>query len=325
MAVLVTGGTGFIGSNIVGCLARRGEDVVAFDMSPPDQATQPLLRHFPDRVSIIRGDMRDLVLLQKLVADHSVDAVVHAAAITPADKAWEHDHCQEIVEVNLLGAVNIFQLARSLPSLRRVIYISSDAVYGSLRPKRPVTEDHPVTLQGLYAITKYTSELMGHRWRQLFDLDIVSARLSSIYGPLERITSSRKRMSTIYSLVRLAVEGKPIKINSLQERRDYIHVWDVARGVVGLLQAPSLNHEIYNISAGKAYSVGEVLEALAGCVPGMCYSVVAQEEANVWVDPGRQEGPVDNNRLRTELNFELQYPLPEGLRQYVQWVSEKNY
>ena len=324
MTVLVTGGTGFIGINIVGCLARRGEDVVALDASPPDQSPQSLLRHFPDRVSIIRGDVRDLALLQQLAADHNVDRIVHAAAITPADTEWERDHCQAIVEVNLLGTVNVFQLARSLSSLHRVIYISSGAVYGSMQAQGPVTEDHPVAPQGLYAITKYASELVGHRWRQLFDLDIASVRLSEVYGPMQRITPSSQRMSSIYTLVRLAVQGKPIKINSLEERRDYVHVWDVARGIVDLLQAPSLAHEIYNISEGVAYSMDEVLEALAGCVPEMSYSVVTQEEANVWVDPGRQEEPMDNTRLRAELNFELQYSLTEGLKQYVHWLSEGN-
>ena len=70
--------------------------------------------------------------------------------------------------------------------------------------------------------------------------------------------------------------------------------------------------------------MGEVLEALAGFVPGMHYSVVAEGEAKVWVNPERQEEPIDNSRLRTELKSELQYPLAEGRKQRVCWVSKGN-
>ena len=323
MAILVTGATGFVGSNIVSCLTERGEEVVALHFSPLDQAAQLLLGRYPDQVAVVRGDVRDLALLQRLVSDHDINGIVHSATITPGGMERERELCQAIVEVNLLGTVNIFQVACSLPSLHRVIYVSSTAVYGSLLEKGAVTEEHPVAPGSLYAITKYASELMGRRWKQLFDLDIVSVRLSSVYGPMERTTSSRKRMSAIYNFVRLALEGKPIKVNALSYQTDWIHVWDVARGVVDLLQAPSVAHETYNISAGVPHSIGEVLEALAECMPEMFYSVVGQEEADVWVDPGYQEGRTDNNRLRRELCFELQYPLTEGLRQYVRWLSEE--
>ena len=324
MAILVTGATGFVGSNIVRCLAERGKDVVALHFSPLDQPAQLLLERFPNHVVAVRGDVRNLAFMQKLVADYDVDGIVHAATITPRDTQQERERCREIVDVNLLGTVNVFQVARSVPSLQRVIYVSSTAVYGSVLEEGLVTEEHPVAPRGIYSITKYTCELMGRRWKQLFGLDIVSVRLSSVYGPMERITSSREHMSAIYAFTRLALKGQPIKVNALSYRTDWVHVWDVARDVVELLQAPSLSYETYNISAGVPHSIGEVLEALAECMPEMSYSVVAEEKADVWVDPGYQEGPTDNNRLRTELKFELQYPLTEGLRQYMRWLSEGN-
>lgn len=96
MAVLATGGTGFVGSNIVSYLADGGEDVVAFDLSPSGQATQWLLQRFPDRVTVIPGDTGDLALLQQLVADHNVDRIVHAALLHLGGTERERERCQAI-------------------------------------------------------------------------------------------------------------------------------------------------------------------------------------------------------------------------------------
>jgi len=128
----------------------------------------------------------------------------------------------------------------------------------------------------------------------------------------------------MYTLVRLAMEGKTIKVNSLAAWSGWIHAWDVARAVVGLLQAPRLTYDVYNISAGVTHSLGEVLEALAACVPNVRYSVVGEEDANVYIHPARRGQPMDVRRLREELDFEFQYPLAEGLKQYVRWLFEGN-
>jgi UDP-glucose 4-epimerase len=324
MAVLVTGGMGFVGSSVTCHLANEGEDVVAVHLSPLDRSAQRLLGRFPDRVTAVRADVRDLALLQQIVGDHNVDRVVHAATITPGGAERERELCDAIVAVNLLGTVNVLKMVRSLPSVRRMIYISSTAVYGSILEEGRVTEDDPVAPKGLYAITKYASELMARRWGQLFKLDVVSVRLSSVYGPMERATSSRNRLSAVHAFARLGLEGKPIRVNALSYQTDWIHVWDVGRAIVELLKAPSLSHTTYNVSAGVPHSVGEVLEAFAECLPQMTYSVVAEQESDIWLDPGYQEGPTDNSRLCSDLGFQLQYPLTKGLRQYVRWLSEED-
>lgn len=88
-------------------------------------------------------------------------------------------------------------------------------------------------------------------------------------------------MSSICTLVRLAVQGKPTKVDAVEERRHYVHTWHVARGIVDLLQAPSLAHEVYNVSGRLVYSTGGGLQALASCVPEMSHSVVARGSKRV--------------------------------------------
>lgn len=318
MAILVTGGTGFVGRNVVDRLAALGREVIAFDL--PSQDSQPVTS-LPVGVEFAPGDVTSQTALEKLVDRYTITGIIHAAAVTPRSTEEEASRGRSIIDVNFAGTMNVLHLARSLPSLVRIVYVSSTAVYGSWLTCTKLVEDLPLAPQDLYSIAKYASELACARWSQLYELDIVSARLTSVYGPYEHTTSSRKRMSTVHEVVHHALVGEKIRINGLEESTDWIHAYDVALGITHLLEARTLNHQVYNLGSGITHSAGDILRAVVAILPQTRFEVVPEEEANVRIDPQYQETNTDIGRIAADTCFQARYPLREGLAQYIEWLT----
>ena len=162
MATLVTGGTGFVGANIVRSLAQAGHEVVCFDLNGPDQMTQGFMHEISSKVSYVQGDMLDWPLIERLGAEHSIDRIVHAAVFTVNRVELETQRSRDVIAINIEGTANLLELARAL-KVDRFAYISSGAVYGSAAPgDQTLNEDTPPVPLNLYGITKYASELLPH-------------------------------------------------------------------------------------------------------------------------------------------------------------------
>ncbi|MEA2529234.1 MAG: hypothetical protein QOG89_878, partial [Thermomicrobiales bacterium] len=131
MVTLVTGGNGWVPCHIVRRLARRGETVVSYDLMEPDDLLRTFLGSDIEQVVFEPGDIADEDRLREVAERHGVTRIIHAAAITPrVDR--ERREPKRIVEVNLLGTVNVLEVARQLPSFERLIYVSSCAVWGNV-------------------------------------------------------------------------------------------------------------------------------------------------------------------------------------------------
>ena len=133
MAVLVTGGSGLVGLNIVEQFLGRGDSVVAFSSTPLPESAIALFKTFPGDLAVVDGDVRDGEIVDRLFRDHAVDRVIHGAAIT-ADDTRARGHMRDIVEVNVLGTVEVLEASRR-HQVSRFIYISSASVSAwSMRP-----------------------------------------------------------------------------------------------------------------------------------------------------------------------------------------------
>ena len=199
MATLVTGGAGFVGSNIVKGLAEAGHRVVCFDLTPADALLRDYLKPWAQNVTFVQGDILNVKDLEQAAAVHAIDKVVHAAAFTPAQRgSMETERSRDIVNINIEGTVNLLDLAAAC-NLKRFLYVSSEAVYGDPPAGMAlVHEDAPLRPRNLYAISKHTSEQLTRRYGDLHGFQTASVRLSYPYGPMERVTGHRSRMSLIY-------------------------------------------------------------------------------------------------------------------------------
>ncbi|MFP6635420.1 MAG: NAD(P)-dependent oxidoreductase, partial [Dehalococcoidia bacterium] len=133
MATLVTGGTGFVGSNIVKTLLQRGHQVVCFDLVPPNDLLTSYIRPWADRVTFLQGDILAPGDLEQ-AEDHNIDRIVHAAVFTGVLPEVEASRSRSIVDINVMGTTNLLELARRIIP-QRFLYVSSGSVYGD-RPKQ---------------------------------------------------------------------------------------------------------------------------------------------------------------------------------------------
>ncbi len=315
MSTLVTGGTGFVGVNIVKELARAQHQVVSLDLNGPDQLTQDFLAAEASQISFVTGDILDHAVLEQAAREYNIDKIVHAAVYTVNRTELETRRSRDIIDINITGTANLLEMARQ-HRVGRFLYISSGAAYGSARPPdQTFSEDDPPLPQNLYGITKFASEMLTHRYGQLHQLSTASARLSTPYGPMERVTGHRAVMSVFYHLTGQVVREEPVKADAEAEARDYTYVADIADGVRAILDAPSLPHDLYNITAGRWITPTDILEELKGVAPE------ATVDSASTTGGGQQQGrgPLSAQRLAQDLGWRAKFDLATGLAEYLQW------
>ena len=246
---------------------------------------------------------------------------MHAAAFTGTRPDIEVERSRSIVGINSVGTVNLLGLACGL-SLERFLYVSSAAVYGeSHSPGDALREDTDLRPHNLYAATKYAGELLTRRYGEIHGFEAVSVRLTSPYGPMERVTRHRAMMSMLYQWSGNVVRGEPMRVGDRTLGRDYTYVSDSAAGVSTVLDAPSMTYDVYNISSGRWTTVEEIIKVLRGLRPSV----------QVVDDPGKEFGMVgpsavprvmDMTRIQQDLGFTTSFDLAAGLRYYLQWRDE---
>ena len=323
MATLVTGGAGFVGSNIVKAVAAEGHRVVCFDLAPADALLRDYMEPWSDSVTYVQGDILNVADLRQTAAQHPIDKIVHAAAFTPSQAGdMEAERSRDIVNINLQGTANLLDLAVASAALDRFVYVSSEAVYGEAAPGVALLkEDAPLRPRNLYAVSKHASELLTRRYGELHGFETASVRLSYPYGPMERITGHRTRMSLIYQWTGNVVRGEPIVVYNRSIARDYTFVVDAAAGIQTVLDAPALPHDVYNISAGRPISLEEVIAALRALRPS-----VEVIDAPSGGPQGVEPQPVrDATRINTALGFSPRHDMASGLRAYLEWRENSSF
>lgn len=325
MRVLVTGGTGSVGANVVRRLALEGHEVICLARwaEEPDPVLARFLAPVRERVRLAAADVGDWQQVAGVFEQHRPTHVVHAAAITPTPE-MERDHSRTVVNVNLMGTVNVLEAARQT-GVRRIAYISSAAVYAETPEDAAITEDHPTRPWGLYAICKDASERLCAYYNELHGLETVALRVGWVYGPMERtMKHSRHNLSIVQQAVDLALRGEEIRVLHLEPVRDWIHADDLGRAVLILLEQPQLRSTVYNLSGGRGISHRELLDTLARVLPLRYRQVDNETETNIPPGATRpRRGPAGIMRLQGDTGYEPVFDLEAGLRDYVSWVRQE--
>ncbi len=337
MTLLVTGGTGFVMS-VLGrhwLDAFPDERLVVLDAAAPDAAAVRYFAPVADRLDVVVADVTRPDTWRAALGRAHITHIVHGATITPlsrgtmleAKREPEADNPGRIIDVNVMGTVAVLDWARTLPELQRFIYVSSGAVYkhhGPDRPGEPLPEDGYVMPRRLYGISKLASELITERYGDLFGLSTASVRPSSVYGTMDRITSTRNFRHVPNRIAHMALEGvKRVRVNTLAAVGDYIHVEDVARAVVSLLRARALRYGAYNVAAGTTATVGDLVGWAAEKVPGFQAEITAAADADIVQDASLSDGmwgAYDISRISAETGWKPR-PVREALHAYMDWIA----
>lgn len=319
MRVLITGSLGFLGINLVRYLAEAdpGAEIVGAYSTAPDDLALRFLAPVAGRLRLVPLDVTDRPRVVDLVQQQAVTHIVHAAAITPSlDR--ERAEPTHIVDVNLGGIVNALEAAVAVPTVQRLILISSSGVYGAPTgdPLQPQSEEGPLQLTGLYAIAKYSGELLGRRYAELTGKQITAARLPALYGPMERPTRSRQNMSLPQRLLQPMLEGRRLRLYGPEHTSDWTHVQDACEGIRALLVAPRWRYPVYNISCGQTRTFRDLVAAFAA--HGLQAEWVDDPAAaDISMTPDRVRAPMDITRLRADTGFAPRFTLEAGVADLV--------
>ena len=324
MATLVTGGTGFIGSNAVRALAQRGHKVICFDLTPPDDLVRKYLEPWTEHVVFVQGDLLDKADLERLES-HDITRIVHAAVFTGILPEIETGRSYSIVEINVMGTTNLLELARRV-SVERFLYVSSGSIYGEGKdPGEVLYEESPRNPRTLYAATKYASELLTRRYGELHSFQTVSVRLGGPYGPMERVSGHRVNQSIIKEWTGKAMRGDPIQVGDRSVARQFTYAADIAEGICTVLEAPSLSYDVYNNSSMQRNTLGEVIGVLQELCPGLHITDLPSSNETPGTSLRGRENRLDVTRLREELGFVAKFDLTAGLREYMKWREIHHY
>ncbi|SOE91759.1 dTDP-glucose 4,6-dehydratase/UDP-glucose 4-epimerase [Burkholderia sp. D7] len=336
MTLLITGGTGFVMSVVAREWLERHPErrAVILDRAGLDATAAAYFEPVRERLSLIQGDVRDPSGWSAELDRHEITEVVHGATVTPISRgSAEEARVQpealmpaKIVEVNLMGTVQLLEWARQSKQVRRFVYVSSGSVYRHHGPdwsREALPEDGYVAPLTLYGISKFAAEMVVNRYADLFGLSAASVRLSSIYGPMDRATESRNFRHVPNRVAQMALDGVVIRPNSLEPIGDYLHSVDAARAILALAQAPQLRYRHYNVASGVAVSIGEIIGWAAEKVPGVCHEVSTADTANVVQDPnlnGGMWGAYDIARLERDTAWRPR-PVREAFHDYMDWLA----
>ena len=243
MAVVITGGAGFIGPAVTNEFLAAGYKVVSFDRAAPSQKH---LDAWGDRVTFVQGDIRDRDLVRSLIREAGDDPVLNLAGILTAGC----DRDPELaLAVNVHGAHTVLEAAREF-GLRRVVMASSISVYGQGLPQ-PITEGMRTEPDGWYGLTKLMAEQMGLLYHRRHGLDFRAVRFAAVTGPGRTAGSGSASLFTSF-IPEKAARGEPYEIE-VSEDINYpvVYIKDAARALFALTTAPKAPRRIYNIGSGS--------------------------------------------------------------------------
>ena len=312
MRAVVTGGAGFIGSNLVDELVAAGHEVLVIDnlsTGSPDNLTWAVEAD----AGLETADIRDGPRLQELVQSFGPTTIFHLAAQIDV-RASMADPGRD-AQTNVLGSVNVFAAALAAGAIRVVNTSTGGAIYGTT-DRIPTPETEPARPLAAYGLSKRTAEKYGTWFRSTHGLDVVTLRYGNVYGPRQDPTGDAGVIARFCD--RALSKERPLVFGDGAQTRDYVYVADIVAANLAAANAEHLRHDIYNIGTGKEVSVLDLVSAVA--------RAAGIEPAEFAPDfrPARPGEVVrsclDVARARAELALPAPTTLESGLAATLQWV-----
>jgi len=321
--ILVAGGAGFVGSNLVRSLVAGGAgEVVVVDNFLSSNRTDVL--DLPG-VTFVRGSIADERVLAGLPTN--LDYAFHLATFHGNQNSM-HDPLADHRN-NLLTTLRLYDRLKDMRSLRRVVYASAGCtvaakVYGTAEPTR---EDDPVSLHldSPYQISKVVGEMYGNYYHDRHHLPVVSARFQNVYGPGEILGAGRWRgtVATVWrnvtpTFIYRAIRGLPLVLeNEGRSSRDFIYVDDIVRGLM-LCATRGVPGEVYNLASGVETTIRKLADTINSYLERPAPIELAPRRT--WDQSGNRLG--STAKAQDELGFEASVDLATGIRLTIDWTRQ---
>jgi UDP-N-acetylglucosamine 4-epimerase len=305
MRFLVTGGAGFIGSNTVDELVRRGHSVVVLD--DLSSGSEQNLAGVRDKIKFIRGTITDLNTARE--ACQGADFVLHLAARTSVPRSVKEPI--ETNHVNVDGTLNILVAAKDA-KVRRVVFAGSSSVYGETPtlPKRESMVPAPISP---YGVTKFVAEVYGHVFQRTYGLEFVTVRYFNIFGPRQNPGSPYSGVLSLFNACIL--EGtQPTVYGDGEQSRDFTFVANAVQANLLACEAKGAAGLVFNVGTGNRYTLNQTLGLL---------SAISKRPIKAIYGPPRagdiKDSQADISQAEKILGYKPAVQFEEGLKQTWEW------
>lgn len=348
--VLITGGAGFIGSHLCELLLRRGYAVRVVDSF--SEQVHGLEDYWPtelkNSVEFLRGDVRDAAVVNRAVK--GTDAVVHLAAAVGVGQSMYR--IADYVSTNDLGTAVLWEALAAHP-VKRVVVASSMSVYGEglartaegrlIEPRErdiadlklgrweprgagdmplepvPTPETKQPALTSVYALNKFTQERLCLIVGRAYGVPTVALRFFNVFGPRQALSNPYTGVLAIFA-ARLLNGRPPLIFEDGRQRRDFVHVRDVARACLSAIESSEVDSQVYNIGSGQSRTVLDVARSLGQALgrPDLTPQVTGRYRAG-----DIRHCFADISRARADLRFEPAEPFEAGIAELAEWIADK--
>jgi len=308
MKILLTGGAGFVGSNIYYNLIKNNHDVTVIDNMKTGYES-----NLPNNIKLLKLDCSDEKLLE---LDKKFDCIIHIAG--QASKEGSFDDVFYDLNANTKSTLVLLELAKKI-QCTRFIFISTVCIYGGTSNPGIYNENSNVNYDTFYSIHKYTSEKYLHLYKKYFNIDYTIFRLFTCYGPGQDLSNLKKGMVSIYLSQFLNNKDTVIIKGSLERYRDFIYVGDVSKIIQQSLENPKFYNDIFNLGSGEKTTIKELLEVIKH--EGNFKHNIKVEDGII----GDMIGCVSNNtKLKIALDNNFKFTkLDVGIKEMINYYKNK--
>ena len=306
--IVVTGGAGFIGSNLAHALIQRGDSVRIVDNFSTGRRVN--LAGLDGHVELFEGDIRDAALLDRACA--GADFVFHEAALPSVARSVEDPVLSH--DINANGTLQVLEAARRA-GVKRLVYAASSSAYGEtlVQPKVETMASSPISP---YGAQKLMGELYCGIWTQVYGLPCVALRYFNVFGPRQAPKSDYA--AVIPRFITALQRGEPPTLfGDGDQTRDFCFIANVVEANLNALEAPAAPGHVYNVACGERWSLLELVAMLNGILG----THIAAHHA-----PGRagdiRDSLADITAARRDLGYTAAVRFEEGLRRTVQWYAD---
>src|SRR6202521_5435150 len=305
MRYLVTGGAGFIGSNTVDELVRRGHSVVVLD--DLSAGKEENLAEVRNKITFIKGSIIDIEIIRRAIFE--ADYVIHLAARTSVPFSMKDPI--ETNRINIDGTLNVLVAARDA-KVKRVVFAASSSAYGET-PTLPKTENMQPQPISPYGVTKFVGELYAQTFGRCYGLENVSLRYFNIFGPRQDPGSPYSGVLAKFCTAFLE-DAQPVIFGDGEQTRDFTYVENAVQANLLACEAPNVSGKVFNVGVGGRVSLNAVLREL-GKITG--------KKLEAKYEPPRdgdiRDSQADISQAREYLEYEPQVTFEEGLARTFEW------
>jgi nucleoside-diphosphate-sugar epimerase len=306
--IFVTGGAGFLGSEVVRQISASGGNVIVYDNL--SSGKKKFIQDYP-RVKVIKGDVKNRSTIHKAIQKSQY--IINLAALPFIPDSFHYP--QEFFEVNTNGTLNLILESIDHKKIKNFVHISTSEVYGSAK-KSPMDENHPILPQSTYAVSKLAGEKAVFTMHKEHDFPAVMIRPFNTYGP--NITQPY-----IIPEIVMQVLGKnsEVHLGNINAERDFTFVSDTANGIIKALFSKKAIGETINLGSGKSYKIKNIVKLVSSILEKKV-TITSNKDRLRPFDVNKLV--CDNRKAKKILNWEPKITFDEGLKNTIDWIKEND-